>query len=478
MLIRNSALYLAANGASAVLGFMGVYLYTRMLNPADFGIYIIGNTLAGIISALMFTWLRHSTVRFQSEGGSTDVRLCALTGYAGIVVAMPAVLVAIALIGNIAWQTAAIAVFISASMGLFDLGQDILRARQLAGRAMLGVIARAAIALAAGLTAISLGAGGPGLLVALSCAYLAAACLLAPSTWRTPLAPLSRTTLLQMLRFGGPITVSGFIFALHTGLDRLMIGSILGTEAAGQYGASADFVRQCMIYPAISASAAIGPMAIQLLAEHKTEQLNAHLARSAELLLAVVLPAAIGIAVVSQDLSSFVLGPQFRDAGASLMPIFAMSWVAFVVAHHYVHLSFSLANRPTQYIVHAACTLAISATLMYPMISRFGLQGAAATLLIAECISALIGMYMTRANYTLPIPIRRLLRIICAVAIMTAVTLTVQQLMTSTGLVRLISVTSAGVASYFIAAVTLNILNCRPAVLQLINRLGARVRLV
>jgi O-antigen/teichoic acid export membrane protein len=307
---------------------------------------------------------------------------------------------------------------------------------------------------------------------------VAAAVLLAPKTWQGPRAPPSRATLQQMLQFGGPITISGFIFALHAGLDRLMIAKLLGPDAAGQYGASADFVRQCMIYPAISASAAIAPMAIQLLAEDDHDKLKAHLERSAELLLAVVLPAAIGLALISQDLSNFVLGPKFRDAGTMLMPILALSWVAFVVAHHYVHLSFSLANTPRQYIVHAAWTLAISGALIYPMIKGFGLKGAALTLLIAEVGSAAIGLVMTRSSYPLPLPVSRCARILSATMIMAVTTLLVKMIAPHGGLVRLAAMITCGVFAYGTAAVALNVLNCRPAAARVANIWGARLRLV
>jgi O-antigen/teichoic acid export membrane protein len=470
MLIRNSALYLAANGVSAVLGFAGVFLYTRLLDPADFGVFVIGNTVAGIVSALMFTWLRHSTIRFQSEGTQADIRLSALVGYGGILALMPFAFLALIVIGRLPWQTAAIAILISASMGLFDLSQDILRARQLASRAMLGVMARAAISLAVGLLAIAMGAGGVGLLIALSCAYIAAAFLLAPATWQPPRRAFSAETLRQMLLFGGPITASGFLFALHSGLDRLLIGHILGADAAGQYGASADFVRQCLIYPAISASAAIGPLAIQLYAQDGPDSVNPHLARSAELLLAVVLPAAVGLALTSADLSTVVLGPKFRDAGATLMPIFAMSWIGFVIAHHYAHLSFSLANKPSLYIIHAAGTLAISGALMVPMIRSYGLVGAALSLMIAECLSAVIGLVLSRQAHPLPLPTMGLLRVVGAVAIMAFATLAAQAISPDNAVVRLVLAISVGGLSYSAAVVAINVLNVRPFVITLVRR--------
>jgi O-antigen/teichoic acid export membrane protein len=472
MLIRNSALYLAANGVSALLGFAGVFTFTRLLDPADYGVYVIGNTMAGIVSALLFTWLRHSTVRFQAEGGNADIRLSALAGYGGMLTIMPVALVIIMLIGRVPFGTVFAALLVSASMALFDLGQDILRARQLAKRAMLGIMMRAVFAFAVGLLAVWFGAGGLGLLVALSLAYLAAAGLLVPWIWPEPRTPFSRDTLKRMLAFGAPITVSGFVFAIHSGLDRLTIASLLGAEAAGQYGASADFVRQCLIFPAMSASAAIGPMAIQLLASGGRVGVQSHLEHSAELLLAVLLPAAIGLALTSADVSAVVLGPGFRDTGASVMPLLALSWISATVAQHYAHLSFSLANRPNLYIVHAIGTVALSGLMMAPMINSFGMRGAAFTVLTAETGSAIFGMYLAQRTFALPLMTARLARVLAAVAVMTAVTLLIQYFAPPSGIARLVMTVTAGALSYVAASIALNVLECRGIVQRLISRIA------
>ena len=50
MLIRQSAAYLVANGASAALGFLAVVLFTQLLDPADYGAYVIANSTGVIVA--------------------------------------------------------------------------------------------------------------------------------------------------------------------------------------------------------------------------------------------------------------------------------------------------------------------------------------------------------------------------------------------------------------------------------------------
>jgi O-antigen/teichoic acid export membrane protein len=473
MLIRNSALYLAANAVSALLGFAGMYLFTRMLSPAEFGLYVIGNTIAGIVTALVFNWLRHSTVRFQADGDKADVRLTALTGYGCALAVLPFVFGILVATKRVDSQTAVIALCVAASMALFELGQDLLRARHMATNAMFGVMARAMIGFVVSVAAVWAGTGGYGILLGLSFAYLSASLIFARIIWLGPRAPVSRDTLSRMIAFGAPITVSGFIAAVHSGIDRLTVAALLGPEAAGQYGASADLVRQCLVFPAMSASAAIAPMAIQLLASGGPAGVRPHLERSAELLLAVMLPAAAGLAIASAEISSVVLGASFRDTGVAVMPALALSWVASAIANHYAHLSFSLANRPRFYIIHAIGTLLVSAALIVPMIKMFGVLGSAWTMLLAESASAAFGLYLAHRCFKLPSLAAPLVRVGAAVLAMTLVALTVRHLSGLTGLAGLLAIASSGAATYVAACAALDILGSRQLAVRLLRRLTA-----
>ena len=69
-----------ASVVAAAFGFIGTATFTRLLSPDDYGIYVIGVGLAGFVSAILFTWLRFSVMRLQSEGGERDLRATAIDG--------------------------------------------------------------------------------------------------------------------------------------------------------------------------------------------------------------------------------------------------------------------------------------------------------------------------------------------------------------------------------------------------------------
>jgi O-antigen/teichoic acid export membrane protein len=54
--------YSVASVVSAVIGLLSAIVFTRLLSPEEYGVYVVGLSSAGIVSAL----------RFQSEGGAVD----------------------------------------------------------------------------------------------------------------------------------------------------------------------------------------------------------------------------------------------------------------------------------------------------------------------------------------------------------------------------------------------------------------------
>ncbi len=129
MLIRQTSTYMVAHGTSAALGFLSVILFTRLLTPAEYGIYVVALSVAGIISALLFTWVRLSVLRFESEGERTDIRLTALAAYLISVLTLPAALGVTVFALAVPFDKALAAILLAAALGLFELGQEILRAR-------------------------------------------------------------------------------------------------------------------------------------------------------------------------------------------------------------------------------------------------------------------------------------------------------------------------------------------------------------
>jgi O-antigen/teichoic acid export membrane protein len=464
-MLKQASTYLIAHGSSALLGLLSVVLFTRLLSPAEYGIYIVGMGVAGIVSALLFTWVRLSILRFESEGGSVDVRRTALHAYRLSLLATPlAVVVAVVATGQ-PWVQAVLAVSLAVALGIFEFSQEVLRARQNSTAYLQAAVSRAVIALCLSLALISAGFGGLGLMAGLAGGYALTALLFAPSVWCRPLQPFNRAIFRQMARFGVPMALSGVVFAASAALDRLIVSTLLGASAAGVYGASADLVRQIILFPAMAIGSVVFPIAIRSLAENGRDAVDAHLMKSTELLLAVVLPAVVGLALVAPQAAALILGQEFQQSATRLMPILSFAWLFQTVSTQFAHVSFHLAKRPRLMVFQGCGNLLVNVAAMVVLVPRFQLVGAAWALLIAEAAGLAIGYALSRWAHPLPLPYRAAGRVILAVAAMALPAGLVAGHDRGGALVTLVLAAATGVLVYVIAALGLDLAGSRTALM-------------
>lgn len=464
-MLRHAFTYLIAHGLPAVLGFAAIIIFTRILSPEDYGLYVVGMSLAGIVNAILFAWIRLSILRYQSEGEAVDIRLSALAGYGLSAALSPVVVIALLVTTSRPLGELLLATAVALTLGLFEFGQYVLNARQMSRAYMRASILRAVLTLTISLTLVHLGMGGVGLLVGIGSAYLAASLVSSPEIWRAPVRRFESGMFMQMLAFGAPMAISGAVFSLHGALDRLIVVHFLGEGAAGVYGASADLVRQIILFPAMAVGAAMTPAVIRSLAEGGTERADRQLNLSAEMLLAVVMPAAIGLALVAPAFSVLMLGPEFRDVAARLIPILSLAWLFQAMTQQYVHVSFHLAKASRFLLVQGAILLAVNLVLTIVLVPSHGLSGAAWALLLSEAVGMAAGFVLARNAHPLPLPKGAVLRALAASAVMAAPTWLAMKMLSDPFLCVVVAV-ATGIVSYAVAAVAFDLMGLRALLLE------------
>jgi O-antigen/teichoic acid export membrane protein len=469
MLLRQTSTYMVAHGTSAALGFLSVILFTRLLTPAEYGLYVIALSMAGIVSALLFTWVRLSVLRFEAEGDAADIRLTALAAYLASVLTMPAVLGVATLALGMSADRALAAIVLATALGLFELGQEILRARLDANAYMRATVVRAFAAILISYGLVQAGWGGIGLVAGVAGGYIVSALVFSPAVWKGPRKPFDPATFRVMLGFGIPMAMSGGVFALHAALDRLLVAWLLGDAAAGVYGAAADLVRQIILFPALSVASAVVPLAIRSLAEEGVAAADAHLTKSGELLLAVVMPAVVGLAIVAPHFAALILGPEFRATAATLIPILVFAWLFQTISQQFVHVSFHLAKKPLLMVAHGAVILLVNVVAMALLVPRFGLAGAAWSLVVAELAGVVAGYMLSQRAHPLPFAWRPILKVVAAVLIMAVPTALIEWSDPTDAVVSLATSVSVGILVYGAAALALDLAGIRGIVMR---RLG------
>src|ERR1700754_1367277 len=159
-MVKQTIHYMIASIVSAATGLLSAVVFTRLLSPEEYGVYVVGLSTAGIVSALLFTWVRVSALRFQSEGGSVDVRMTIFLAYLISALAAPAALLIATLTTSVSVERNIAAVLFALGLGLFELGQELLKARLRSLAFMSTSIVRALLAFTLCLGAALLGGGG------------------------------------------------------------------------------------------------------------------------------------------------------------------------------------------------------------------------------------------------------------------------------------------------------------------------------
>jgi O-antigen/teichoic acid export membrane protein len=465
MLAGQTAINFAANAFSAAFGLLNVIVFTRLFAPAEFGTYVLGFGFATTVSAFLMSWLRLPIMREQARGDGTDVRGIILPGFFLSCLISPAAYIAARMAG-LENDTALAALGLALAVGFFETTQELLRARLQAFTVMKATMVRATLVPALGIAFTTVGTTGILLLVSSALAYLVAALAFTRDTWSGTVLRFDGARLLSLAKAGLPLTLSLTLLAMSSVIDRFIIAHLLGPAYAGQYTAGVDLVRQALIIPAVSAAAAYFPLAVQILANRGQEAVISHLDESFEFLLAIVLPASLGFGIVSPHLANLILGQEFRSTASEIMPIVSIAVIFQIVAYQYFHISFLLSGRNVFYLVNTGLVVVFNVVVSYVLIARFGAIGAAWARLAAEVFGCFCALLLTRWAFPVPLPIRRLTRVLTAAVVMAVIVRGLDSALTGSDRGALVILLPAGIASYLLMCWLLDIVRTRQRLIQ------------
>lgn len=460
MLIGQASINFSANILSALLGLSSVFIFTRLFSPHDYGVYLLGVGFASVVSVFLVGWFRNLILSGHARGDGTDVRGLVISGYLVCCLTAPLAYGFGRLVG-LDSSAAFAAVVLSVAIGLFELTQDLLRARLKALTVMKATLVRAAGVLCLGVVAALYSPAGFLLLFSSAMAYLLAVLVQSRSAWRGTIFKFDAAGLATVARQGLPLTLSLILLAVSSIADRFIIANLVGIAEAGKYVAGLDLVRQTLMIPAISAAAAFFPLAVQIHANQGSAAARSHLAECAELLLAITLPTCLGFAVLAPHIANVILGSDFRDLAIQTMPIVAIAVIFQVLTQQYLHVSFLLSGRNSFYLINTASIIAANLILSYVLINQYGTIGAAWARLGADLFGFVCALMLSRRAFPLPMPLRPVALTMVAGLVMALLVAVLDRSLHVSDLAACLMLAGAGLASYLILCWLLDISDSR-----------------
>lgn len=410
--------YLPANIAQGIVGLLAIVTFTRLLTPEEYGAYAIGFSAMSLCHTLCFTWMEAAMARFYARedqaGRLADHFATLYRCWLGAALVFPLVAGAALL----AWPThstvkTAVAAGLASILvrSLAKLAQERRRAAgDVRGAALMDVAQTVGgFAIGAGLIVVGLKGAGPiaGL------GAIAAICLV--FTLPTELKSLKGgrfepAQARAYAAYGMPVAASLILALALATTDRFLLGAYLNEAAVGVYHAGYSLANRTLDVLFIWLGMAGGPAMVMALERGGRPALEEAAREQGAVMVAITLPAAVGLALVARPLADVMVGPALRAGAAQVTPWIAASAFFAGVTTYYLHQAFTLARRTPLLLAAMAVPAAANVALNVALIPRFGLNGALWATAASYGLGALASFALGRRALALPIPVSALAR--------------------------------------------------------------------
>jgi len=409
LLPKHAFAYLLSHGIPAIVGFVGIAIYSRLLTPEEYGYYAFIFASAAIVNAVLFEWLKVSVLRIQKqqELGSSYfmtiklafLSLMLISALFGLVItliaagATPAVVFTILLL---AW-----------SQSWYQLHLSLLRSELNPLGYGKVAFARSVIGLLSATILIYFDFGATGLVIGFIIGLLLSVFPMSIRRFGLNMTPSACNISLvkQFASYGLPLTITLLLGIVIHQSDRFIITAMLGMEATGSYAIAYDLTEQTIFTCMLIINLAAFPLAIRAFEQKGERAAHQQIKRNTEMLLAVGLPATIGFIMTKDFITSFFLGTAFQETARILMPYIAIGAFLKGIKLYAIDTVFHLTKQTKRQIIPVIFAAVVNVALTIILIPPYGLEGAAIATVLAYAIAITVSwllLVIQRIPYFFP----------------------------------------------------------------------------
>jgi O-antigen/teichoic acid export membrane protein len=403
--------YLPVNILQGVVGLLTIVLFTRVLDPAQFGVYALAFSVGTLTQTAVLAWTEASMARFLAarteDGRVADhfATLYMLWIFAALAVPVVALVVAIMPL-NPHLKSAVFAALGSILAGsLVKLAQERRRAAgEVSGFALMTMAhIIGGFALGIGLAFAGLGGAAPSLGTGLI-SVLVLVVVLPRELKHMTGGKFDKTLAATYASYGMPVAMSLILALVLSSTDRLLLGAFLDEAAVGVYHAGYSVGSRTLDVVFYWLGMAGAPALIAALERGGQPALNEAAREQAGFMVLRTLPAAVGLALVARPLADLMIGEALREGAGHVTPwIAASAWLSGVTTY-YLLQAFTLARRTTLLIVSMIAPALANVVLNLLLIPMLGLDGALWATTISYALGAVAAWALGRRALAMPIP--------------------------------------------------------------------------
>lgn len=472
MLLRHTLYYLLSRGVPGIVGFLAIAAYTRLLEPAQFGLYSLMLTLVGFCDVVFYQWLRMVLGRnYPAQRADPEDFLAGISSLFFLTTAfIGAALLVLAFVyeHTLIRQFAVVAFVMLVAQAAFDLVLDLSRA--MLNPRLYGILlgSKSILALAAGsLLAVS-GIGAEAPILGLTFGY-ALAIIIFGRPLIASLRPgkISKTNVSAYLRYGMPLSASFALSWIISGSDRVILTWLIDETATGLYASGYDLGFQMLTLVLVVVNTAAYPLVVSALERKGEDAARQQLQQNGEALLSLAFAGSACLIIVGSPLIELALAPQYREGAKSIFLLVVISAGLAGVKSYYFDIAFQLARATHYQVVSVGAAAMVNIILNFILIPRFGIEGAAWATLLAYASALVISVLTGRSRSSLMPALSVVLKRSVPVAMISAAACWFMQRSAPDSITFSLALGLIGGAlGYMVGAVVFNIFGIRTAVKQ------------
>jgi O-antigen/teichoic acid export membrane protein len=475
MLVRHSLVYIATNLVAGLFGFATTLILTRLITPTEYGVFGLGNTIVYFASNIFFDWQATTYLRLgqgqidRAKVTGTFVGLFLACIVLSTIAAVPFALLAPASVtgGGLVWLALPCVWWYA----WFQFSSRVHTATFHPGRVMVMNLVRGAVGLVAAVVVAKLTGDGALILVASFAGALLGSVVKMGALMHLRMPWQERSIARDALAFGLPMALAFLISSVSPVVNRVLLAEMGSLAAAGFYSVGAVLVQNTIGLMAGGVGAAAYTLAVHAHEGGDAGRANAQLANNFALLLGLLLPSAVGLALVAPSLVPRLVGAEFVEPAVHLTPWVAAATFIGCMRAHYYDTAFHLAKRTTVLTSLLACMAVLEISLGLILIPRFGYMGPAYANLAAQGMVTLLAIIFGRRVRPLPFPLGETAKILAATALMAAAVRAMPHRDDIIGLALPIGV---GALVYGVTVLALDVIGLRSSALRFLGRLFRR----
>ncbi|HYO09349.1 MAG TPA: oligosaccharide flippase family protein [Tepidisphaeraceae bacterium] len=420
--LAQAGVYLLARGAPGILSFLAIPLFSRLLEPEEYGRFALLIAIVNLGNSLLFQWLRLAVVRFMpgqrhDTGALRDTLLGATLGISAILGAGVAI-ACLFPIGN-EWRAMLLACWVVLAVhAMFELCCEHTRSLMRPWRYMVMQVLRSGVGLGAGVTLAWLGWGWWAPLLGLAGGMSIGVAYAYASEWRGTRPRIDPRLLAALARYGVPVSLTVAMVVVIGSSDRFLIALMIGEHAAGVYAVAADLTSQTIGLLMMVVFMPLFPLAVHAWESEGRAAAVERMRSNGALQLAIGLPCVAGLTVLTPGVAHCILGQDFRAEAVALIPLVAVAALLAGLKAYHFDASFQFVHKTLYQTLIVVVAAVANIALNVLMIPWWGVQGAAIASILAYVLALALTIALGSRHVALPIPLGDVARVALATVAM------------------------------------------------------------